>query len=210
MEQPQDVDYLIYKHRFHLICGAEGGMPLNMTRPAQMKTIGKLLLHVRANNFGAVNLGMGDAMALALFAARGARVLGGVEVCSYAPHYLAQEHARKMLTVSGFPDRPERAMLKWGVDASTLSNLSEILPDVISEDIDLVSYSLDDSIPIPARINWYRLIELEKRVVAIATTLHHSLNTELLLPSFELVDSYRINLEGGSCSRTMRIYKRRV
>jgi hypothetical protein len=203
------IDSLIYSRRFRLICGSEGGMPLNMTRPAQIDTIRKLLLHARPNQFGAISLGMGDAMALALFAARGARFVGGVEVCSYAPHCLAQEHARNMLAVvSNFA--PERAMLKWGVDASKLSNLTEILPDIVDQDIDLVSYSLDDSIPLPARINWYRLIEQEKRVVAISTTLHHKLDTKVLLPSFELMDSYRINLEGGNCSRTMRIYKRRA
>ena len=106
-------DKKVYSHRAKLICGLEGGMPLNMTLPAMCKVRGHLLASVPSDtaSIAAVTLGMGDALVPALFA-NCPRVgwVAGLELIDYVSGE-PQACAEKMLRGSTVG-----RSLQWGVD----------------------------------------------------------------------------------------------
>lgn len=196
-------DKKVYSHRAKLICGLEGGMPLNMTLPAMCKVRGHLLASVPSDtaSIAAVTLGMGDALVPALFA-NCPRVgwVAGLELIDYVSGE-PQACAEKMLRGS-----TAGRSLQWGVDVLAVTQLP--VPVAAARSTAILAYSFDESIVPKARAHWYALLEADRRVVAVATTWHRGLDMGSLLPSFKLQTKLRAPMEGGNCSRTMLILYR--
>jgi len=200
-------DRRIYKDRARLVCGVEGGMPLNMTLPAMCFTRAQLL-SIPKHRVSVVTLGMCDALMPALFSLNdNVRHVGGIELINYS-----SGHPQACATAM-FNGRDVQTSLVWGQDIMALSTLVGTLTPTQWEDgtmVDVVAYAMDTSIIIPARAHWYRLLEADSRVCAVATAYHASFDLNRALPSFQVIHSYRVNLEGGNCSRRMIILRRRL
>ena len=175
----------IYAGRDKLFCGINGGMPINLQRGSFVKT----MLAIAEGGTDCIVLGHGDGVAAAALAYLTGGRVAGVEI-------------NPMLRF-GFD--MDSARLHWDTDILSIRALADISPGTVP----VLAYSMDDSVPQAARRHWYRLIEADSRVHRVCTALHRSLDLSFWLPSFRLVQKFRVMLEGGRCSRTMLILSRR-
>ena len=199
-------DHEIYAKRHTLQCGVEGGMPLNMTLPAMCYTrnVAVALLPSPQTKFGVAVIGMGDGVMLALFeTCILCDSVGGVELMLHG----REAPDLTYIAMSSLIPRasPVQRFLYWETDVKSLTGLASTLAPTSTF---IIAYGFDDSIEPSARKHWYGLLETELRVGIICTTWHAGLDLELLLPSFVIRAKFRVNLEGGNCSRTMLILTR--
>lgn len=193
-------DNIIYMRRARLIAGIGGGTPLNLTRPAMTKILDYIIpLDV---NWQGVVVGHGDGLVPAMMYARPHNIgVGGVEwLVDLDSGYLSKSAAKMF----GKPEPPKT--LCWGTDVMSLSSLSPLLG--ANGDIPIIAYGFDDSIPPDARLHWYKLLETNRNVISVATTMYHGFDMSELLPSFVETNKFPVNMEGGRCRRTMLIFKR--
>lgn len=183
----------IWKHRFKLITG--GGMPLNMTLPNMVKTA-DILVRVDPLVSGVLILGFGDnnIMGCILGLRPNIKFVGGMEIGDYGK--LSQSYTANMMNIA----HKAQYQLEWNTDVCDLNDLTQY-----QHQGDLIAYSFDDSIPLPARRHWYQLIAADERVKVLCTSYHRSLKPP---KSFVEVKKYRVRIEGVRCTRTQIVLVR--
>lgn len=199
-------DHEIYAKRHALQCGVDGGMPLNMTLPAMCYTrnVAVSLLPSPRTEFGVAAIGMGDGVMLALFeTCTLCSSVGGVELVLHGLD--DPEITFSSMSALIHRETPAKRYLYWQKDVKSLTTVASSLAPSSSF---IIAYGFDDSIELSARKHWYGLLEAEVLVGIICTTWHAGLEIGRLLPSFVIRAKFRVNLEGGNCSRTMLILTR--
>ena len=188
----------IYRLRAKLMTGLEGGTTLNLTSGAIHRTISTCATGMM--NWHGVVIGAGDGLVPAIMLEHGATSSSGVEFNSF-PGGGPQLASKRMVKAAG--DQP--CKIEWDKDVLELKDLEEL---VEQHNGPIVAYGFDDSIPPEARCHWYDLLEENLQVQKVATTWHHGLDLDDLLPSFAQIAKFRVAMEGGNCSRTMLVLER--
>jgi hypothetical protein len=188
----------IYRLRDKLMTASEGGMTLNLTSGAIHRTISTCAIGLA--NWHGVVIGAGDGLVPAIMLEHGAASSSGVEFNSF-PGGGPQLASKRMVEAAG--GQPCKVL--WGTDVLEVTHLQELVDNHLGP---IVAYGFDDSIPPEARCHWYDLLENNGQVQKVATTWHHALDLQELLPSFVQVEKFRVGMEGGNCSRTMLLLER--
>jgi hypothetical protein len=189
----------VWRRRDRLLHGSVG-MTLGLTQHAYTKCIETALPFLTAPWAGVV-LGHGDGIAAAFMSAYGASAVFGVEINDFVLHRSPQAHAKQMMAVSGGSSEH----LHWGRDILEYRTLEELVP-VEKHAGDILAFAFDDTIPIDARTHWYALLTADLRVKVIIGSVHVRLAGPP--PGFVKISQFRVNMEGGNCSRTQRVLMR--
>ena len=179
-----------------------GGSSLGMTYGSIMRVM-ELLLENIPPIFSSITLGMGDGVIPAMFVAKGAYHVAGLELDGFAGHRTGQLHASRMIEATGRGDMIS-SDLRWGVDVLDITKISSMIP----HGGPILAYGFDDSIPEIARRHWYKLLHECPQVHRIATCYNSHIDLDQELPEFREIARTRVTLEGGRCSRLMIILER--